>query len=600
MAPLGIAGPARAAPLGIAGTARAAQLHARPGLAVMPLPTGQLPPTGDGRPLAPVLRQTLERVFQTDLTAVRVHQGPAAGAIGARAFTVGDHIHFAPGAFDPSSREGLALLGHELSHVVQQRAGRVANPYRRGIAVVQDPALEAEAERMARRVADTVGLGLRIAQPQLAPRAIPGRAIPGRAIPNRAVPGRAIPGALQRMEAPKLPGGLTIDTGEHTEADRAAVLAIFSDPFYAGIIRALIQHQTPGSFMLRPLTIRSTGPGDITNRALWDGRAKQIRLRPDVEGAARRELIKWELINGSRQFDASGITAQTGPNEYANQIEQFEYETAKLYAAHWQEGDAIVFGWTLSLKQALLDGTPMSPEQWVTSIRRTPDSHYQNAQHRYLIEHGTTYLQSTAGAQWLASREGEWFLETATWRGIQGDPRRVIEHGLARERGELDQSRSALEDDIARRLAAARAKRTQGSGAQIERPGPGGGSGLGLGGAIRRSFPSTRTSRDRSRDRGDDRRRDSSSERSRSRSPTPVRRPRLRSLVVYYRDSDSYRGRFVIEYIYRVYSDGSRRRDTVDHDGNRLWRYFYDAPTIRAAVARIYNMPVRAIETRYR
>jgi hypothetical protein len=43
---------------------------------------------------------------------------------------------------------GQALLGHELTHVVQQRAGRVRNPYASGIAVVQDPALEAEADRM--------------------------------------------------------------------------------------------------------------------------------------------------------------------------------------------------------------------------------------------------------------------------------------------------------------------------------------------------------------------------------------------------------------------------------------------------------------------
>ena len=36
---------------------------------------------------------------------------------------------------------------------MQQRAGRVRNPFGSGVAVVQDPGLEAEAERMGVRVA---------------------------------------------------------------------------------------------------------------------------------------------------------------------------------------------------------------------------------------------------------------------------------------------------------------------------------------------------------------------------------------------------------------------------------------------------------------
>ena len=47
------------------------------------------------------------------------------------------------------------MLGHELTHVVQQRAGRVKNPLGGGIAVVQDLTLEAEAERMGMRAASS-------------------------------------------------------------------------------------------------------------------------------------------------------------------------------------------------------------------------------------------------------------------------------------------------------------------------------------------------------------------------------------------------------------------------------------------------------------
>jgi hypothetical protein len=41
------------------------------------------------------------------------------------------------------------VIGHELAHVVQQRMGRVTNPFGSGVAIVRDQMLEAEAERMA-------------------------------------------------------------------------------------------------------------------------------------------------------------------------------------------------------------------------------------------------------------------------------------------------------------------------------------------------------------------------------------------------------------------------------------------------------------------
>ncbi|MGD2116143.1 MAG: DUF4157 domain-containing protein [Acidobacteriota bacterium] len=44
--------------------------------------------------------------------------------LGARAFTIGNHIVFGQGQFDPHSREGRRLLAHELTHVVQQARHR--------------------------------------------------------------------------------------------------------------------------------------------------------------------------------------------------------------------------------------------------------------------------------------------------------------------------------------------------------------------------------------------------------------------------------------------------------------------------------------------
>jgi Domain of unknown function (DUF4157)/Agrobacterium VirD5 protein len=112
-----------------------------------------LRPRGSGQPLPEPIQKKMESFFNTSFADVRVHVGHEAASIGALAFTHGTDLYFAPGQYNPQSTLGQQLLGHELTHVVQQRAGRVRNPLGAGVAVVQDPALEAEAERMGLRAA---------------------------------------------------------------------------------------------------------------------------------------------------------------------------------------------------------------------------------------------------------------------------------------------------------------------------------------------------------------------------------------------------------------------------------------------------------------
>ena len=109
--------------------------------------------SGGGRPLPEAVRGKMEAALGADFSNVRVHVGPQAERIGAIAFTLGSDVYFAPGRYQPDTAHGQQLLGHELAHVVQQRAGRVRNPLGSGIAVVQDHALEAEADRLGRRAA---------------------------------------------------------------------------------------------------------------------------------------------------------------------------------------------------------------------------------------------------------------------------------------------------------------------------------------------------------------------------------------------------------------------------------------------------------------
>src|SRR5436190_1367143 len=95
------------------------------------------------------LHARMERAFQEDFSDVRIFEGPIPARLGVRAFACGSQLHFAPGCYQPDTPAGQWLLAHELAHVVQQRTGRTANPFGGGIARVDDPLLEAEANTWA-------------------------------------------------------------------------------------------------------------------------------------------------------------------------------------------------------------------------------------------------------------------------------------------------------------------------------------------------------------------------------------------------------------------------------------------------------------------
>jgi hypothetical protein len=77
-----------------------------------------------GRPLDAGTRAFMEPRFGQDFSGVRVHTdgkaAEAAGAVQAKAYTVGNNVVFGSGEFSPGTAEGQRLLGHELAHVVQQ------------------------------------------------------------------------------------------------------------------------------------------------------------------------------------------------------------------------------------------------------------------------------------------------------------------------------------------------------------------------------------------------------------------------------------------------------------------------------------------------
>ncbi|MGO4883323.1 MAG: DUF4157 domain-containing protein [Bryobacteraceae bacterium] len=116
------AGPAPEA--GGGAPAQAGPLFKRDGSAESGAPRATRAHMGSGRSLDGGVRTRMESAFGKDFSQVRVHTDGGAGRLSAkysaRAFTVGDHIAFGTGEYQPGSPVGDALLAHELAHVVQQ------------------------------------------------------------------------------------------------------------------------------------------------------------------------------------------------------------------------------------------------------------------------------------------------------------------------------------------------------------------------------------------------------------------------------------------------------------------------------------------------
>lgn len=80
-----------------------------------------------GSALDPATRGFMESRLGHSFGSVRVHADSAAAdqaeSLSARAFTVGQDVYFGRGEYTPQTHRGRGLIAHELTHVLQQRAG---------------------------------------------------------------------------------------------------------------------------------------------------------------------------------------------------------------------------------------------------------------------------------------------------------------------------------------------------------------------------------------------------------------------------------------------------------------------------------------------
>lgn len=109
-----------------------------------------------GVPLDPAVQARLEKQFDRNFDFVRVHfdehASRSARLLNARAYTVGAHIVFAKGHYNPETQTGQWLLAHELTHVVQQGSGCSVPPL--GLSKADHPL-----EHIADQAADIIAAG---------------------------------------------------------------------------------------------------------------------------------------------------------------------------------------------------------------------------------------------------------------------------------------------------------------------------------------------------------------------------------------------------------------------------------------------------------
>jgi hypothetical protein len=103
--------------------------------------------TVDGQAIDRSTRDYFESRFGHDFSRVRIYSDSQSAAssrdIGARAYTSGQNIYFSEGQYQPETEEGLRLLGHELTHVVQQENGEGLSE---GVLEVSSPSDASERE----------------------------------------------------------------------------------------------------------------------------------------------------------------------------------------------------------------------------------------------------------------------------------------------------------------------------------------------------------------------------------------------------------------------------------------------------------------------
>ncbi len=184
--------------------------------------------------------------FGHDFSDVNIHSGSQSAVdAGALAYTQGNDIHFAPGQYDPSSQSGQELIGHELTHVVQQREGRVqANNEVNGMPLNDDKSLELEADQMGVKAAQFKSAN---SDAPKSPSLMSGHSIQMKSqtmdLDNNS---DIISAPIQRVPDPPAAAGVVnipLDNGTHTTKHGAGLAFIFYGDQFSALSRNISEQE---------------------------------------------------------------------------------------------------------------------------------------------------------------------------------------------------------------------------------------------------------------------------------------------------------------------------------------------------------------------
>jgi phage anti-repressor protein len=132
---------------------------------------------GNGQPLDSGVRSRMESAFGMDFSHVRTHTDKNAAGLSndfnARAFTVGEHIAFGAGEYQPGTLTGDALIAHEMAHVVQQSGSDASVAPKQGGETTYN-SLEDDADKSALGVVVSLWGGIKEGVKKITGNAVPG------------------------------------------------------------------------------------------------------------------------------------------------------------------------------------------------------------------------------------------------------------------------------------------------------------------------------------------------------------------------------------------------------------------------------------------
>lgn len=243
-----------------------------------------------GVPLPGPLAVRMARFFGHDLASVRLHVSRVPRLLGARAFTGGEHIFVDPDHHAPDTVGGRQLIAHELAHVLQQRLRRVpAAPRAQGWSLVDDPALEEEADRLGWRAA----LGLD----------------PEDGVPNAPVPTGPSPRLLQcALADTSIPTTLAMLTRLFREEPATATLG--------GIGRT--SHPENGRAPAYDAQVARVG--ERPSRYI----ARLVITSPPYEGDSTSHYLRAGVYETNFRFDMATFLSEPGATQLADCLRPFE------------------------------------------------------------------------------------------------------------------------------------------------------------------------------------------------------------------------------------------------------------------------------------